>query len=154
MEMAIRPCADHAHGSEVSMVNAASMVESGIEERQANSSLQEIAPPARRLAMLFDRGRYEELDALVRHQAHGWGMDKKKSDGDGVRIATGRVHGQVVVAFAQDRRFMGGSLGESHALKICKGMDLAERIGAPIVGLLDSGGARIQEGVAALAGYG
>jgi acetyl-CoA carboxylase carboxyltransferase component len=149
------------------MANAVSTVESGINERQVvtailprpleeavDSSLQEIAPPARRLALLFDHGRYEEIDALVHHQAPGWGMDKKRSDGDGVRVATGRVHGQVVVAFAQDRRFMGGSLGEAHALKICKAMDLAERIGAPVVALLDSGGARIQEGVAALAGYG
>ncbi len=149
------------------MANAVSTVESGINERQVvtgilpraleegvDSSLQEIAPPARRLALLFDHGRYEELDALVHHQARSWGMDKKRADGDGVRVATGRVHGQVVVAFAQDRRFMGGSLGEAHALKICKAMDLAERIGAPIVALLDSGGARIQEGVAALAGYG
>jgi acetyl-CoA carboxylase carboxyltransferase component len=149
------------------MSNAAAIVESGIHERTlgaepapatadegANSSLHAIAPPARRLAQLFDHGRYEELDALVHHQARNWGMDRKRSDGDGVRVATGRVHGQVVVAFAQDRRFMGGSLGEAHALKICKAMDLAERIRAPIVALLDSGGARIQEGVAALAGYG
>ncbi len=119
-----------------------------------SSSLREIPPPARRLAQLFDDGLYEEIDALVHHQARNWGMDKKRSDGDGVRVATGRVHGKVVVAFAQDRRFMGGSLGEAHAMKICKAMDLAERIGAPIVALLDSGGARIQEGVAALAGYG
>jgi len=149
------------------MANAVTTVESGISERQvvtsvipgavddaAHSSVQEIAPPARRLALLFDHGRYEELDSLVHHQARSWGMDRKRFDGDGVRVATGRVHGQVVVAFAQDRRFMGGSLGEAHARKICKAMDLAERIGAPIVALLDSGGARIQEGVAALAGYG
>ncbi|HEX4446295.1 MAG TPA: carboxyl transferase domain-containing protein [Polyangiaceae bacterium] len=113
-----------------------------------------LAPPARRLAALFDCGRYEELDALAHHQARSWGMDERRFDGEGVSVATGRVHGQVVVAFAQDRRFMGGSLGEAHARKICKAMDLAERTGAPLVGLLDSGGARIQEGVAALAGYG
>jgi acetyl-CoA carboxylase carboxyltransferase component len=118
------------------------------------SFVQELPRPARRLAALFDDGQYEELDALVRHQAGKWGMDKKAYDGDGVTVATGRVHGQPAVAFAQDRRFMGGSLGEAHALKICKAMDIAERLGAPIVGLLDSGGARIQEGVAALAGYG
>jgi acetyl-CoA carboxylase carboxyltransferase component len=123
-------------------------------EATANGAPGNVAPPARRLAALFDSGRYEELDALAHHQARSWGMDKKHFDGDGVSIATGRVHGQVVVAFAQDRRFMGGSLGEAHARKICKAMDFAERTGAPIVGLLDSGGARIQEGVAALAGYG
>lgn len=110
--------------------------------------------PARRLQLLFDDGRYEELDALVQHQARGWGMEGKRAHGDGVIVATGKVHGRPAVAFAQDRRFMGGSLGEAHARKICKGMDLAERIGAPVIGLLDSGGARIQEGVAALAGYG
>jgi acetyl-CoA carboxylase carboxyltransferase component len=147
------------------MANAVNAVESGLDpgvvangvsgvDEGVHSSLREIAPPSRRLAQLFDHGRYEEIDALVHHQARNWGMDKKRSDGDGVRVATGRVHGQVVVGFAQDRRFMGGSLGEAHARKICKAMDLAERIGAPIVALLDSGGARIQEGVASLAGYG
>jgi acetyl-CoA carboxylase carboxyltransferase component len=120
----------------------------------ANSTVRAIAPPARRLAALFDGAQYEEVDALAHHRASGWGMAGKRFDGDGVSVATGRVHGRVVVAFAQDRRFMGGSLGEVHAGKICKAMDLAERLAAPIVGLLDSGGARIQEGVAALAGYG
>jgi acetyl-CoA carboxylase carboxyltransferase component len=123
-------------------------------DERADRAPSELAPPARRLSALFDHGRYEELDALAHHQARGWGMEKRRFDGDGVSVATGRVHGQVVVAFAQDRRFLGGSLGEAHALKICKAMDLAERTGAPLVGLLDSGGARIQEGVAALAGYG
>jgi acetyl-CoA carboxylase carboxyltransferase component len=123
-------------------------------EESANGAPSGLAVPARRLTALFDDGRYEELDALAHHQARGWGMEKRRFDGDGVSVATGRVHGQVVVAFAQDRRFLGGSLGEAHALKICKAMDLAERTGAPLVGLLDSGGARIQEGVAALAGYG
>jgi acetyl-CoA carboxylase carboxyltransferase component len=125
-----------------------------VDDDSARSSARALAPPARRLAALFDRGRYEEIDALTRHRAVQWGMDQKRFDGDGVCVATGHVHGRVVVAFAQDRRFMGGSLGEAHAAKICKAMDLAERIGAPLVGLLDSGGARIQEGVAALAGYG
>ena len=116
--------------------------------------LREERLPLRRLAVLFDDGRFEEIDARVRHQARGWGMDAKRAAGDGVVVACGKIHGQTVVAFAQDRQFMGGSLGEAHARKICKGMDLAERVGAPIVGLIDSGGARIQEGVAALAGYG
>ena len=139
------------------MANAVRSVELAVDERPSvapASLVQELARPARRLAALFDDGQYEELDALVRHQAGKWGMDRKAYDGDGVAVATGRVHGQPAVAFAQDRRFMGGSLGEAHALKICKAMDIAERLGAPIVGLLDSGGARIQEGVAALAGYG
>jgi acetyl-CoA carboxylase carboxyltransferase component len=116
--------------------------------------LREERLPLRRLEALFDDGRFEEIDARVRHQARGWGMDAKRAAGDGVVVACGKIHGQTAVAFAQDRQFMGGSLGEAHARKICKGMDLAERVGAPIVGLIDSGGARIQEGVAALAGYG
>jgi acetyl-CoA carboxylase carboxyltransferase component len=145
----------------MSMSNVTALVDPESDDRPTASGIRPVAgaaeasaPPARRLATLFDFGEYEELDALAHHQARHWGMDGKRSSGDGVSVATGRVHGQPVVAFAQDRRFMGGSLGEAHARKICKGMDLAERIGAPIVGLLDSGGARIQEGVAALAGYG
>jgi acetyl-CoA carboxylase carboxyltransferase component len=110
--------------------------------------------PQERLARLFDNGAFEEIDALVHHQARGWGMAEKRGVGDGVVVASGRVHGRAVFAFAQDRRFMGGSLGEGHARKICKAMDLAEQVSAPIVGLIDSGGARIQEGVASLAGYG
>jgi acetyl-CoA carboxylase carboxyltransferase component len=127
-------------------------VESGLRSVEAvvRAAPAELSPPARRLAALFDFGRYEEINTLTHHQASRWGMDKRRFDGDGVSIATGKVHGHVVVAFAQDRRFMGGSLGEAHAFKICRAMELAE----PIVGLLDSGGARIQEGVAALAGYG
>ena len=146
-------------------MNGARTLESSVPERPAagpsegaddavHSSARPLAPPARRLSALFDGGRFEELDALVRHQASQWGMATKRFEGDGVSIATGRVHGHPVVAFAQDRRFMGGSLGEAHARKICKAMELAERLHAPMVGLLDSGGARIQEGVAALAGYG
>ncbi|HEX3771628.1 MAG TPA: acyl-CoA carboxylase subunit beta [Polyangiaceae bacterium] len=123
-------------------------------DEAVTSVAQPLPAPVRRLRALFDDGRYEELDALVHHQAGGWGMAKRRFDGDGVMVATGRVHGHPAVAFAQDRRFMGGSLGEAHARKICKGMDLADRLGAPVVGLLDSGGARIQEGVASLAGYG
>src|SRR5580692_11596489 len=76
-------------------------------DEAVHSGVQPLAPPARRLSSLFDDGRYEELDALVRHQAGQWGMDKKRFDGDGVSVATGRVHGHPVVAFAQDRRFMG-----------------------------------------------
>jgi acetyl-CoA carboxylase carboxyltransferase component len=146
-------------------MNGARTLESSVPERPAadlsegaddavHSSARPLTPPARRLAALFDGGSFEELDALVRHQASQWGMATKRFEGDGVSIATGRVHGHPVVAFAQDRRFMGGSLGEAHARKICKAMELAERLHAPMVGLLDSGGARIQEGVAALAGYG
>src|ERR1017187_7027106 len=119
-----------------------------------HSSVQPLSPPARRLSALFDGGHYEELDALVHHQASRWGMAAKRFDGDGVSIATGRVHGQPVVACAQDRRFMGGSLGEAHARKICKAMDLAERLGAPMIGLLDSGGARLQGGRRGFGVYG
>jgi acetyl-CoA carboxylase carboxyltransferase component len=152
MGNAFRPVESRSELRPISVVVPARAL-GGADEARV-SSVQELSRPARRLAALFDGGQYEELDALVHHQAGKWGMDRKRFDGDGVSVATGRVHGHAVVAFAQDRRFMGGSLGEAHALKICKAMDLAERLGAPVVGLLDSGGARIQEGVAALAGYG
>jgi acetyl-CoA carboxylase carboxyltransferase component len=112
------------------------------------------ATPMERLAILFDRGEFQPIDALVQHQSHAWGMQSRKRAGDGVVIASGRVHGKPAFAFAQDRSFLGGSLGEAHARKICKAMDLAATANAPILGLLDSGGARVQEGVAALAGYG
>ena len=110
--------------------------------------------PRERLGALFDGGNFEEIDARVEHQSRARSLESRRTPGDGVVIASGRVHGRRTFAFSQDRRFLGGSLGEAHARKICKAMDLAESIEAPVVGLVDSGGARVQEGVAALAGYG
>jgi propionyl-CoA carboxylase beta chain len=106
-----------------------------------------------RMERLFDPGTFEETDKLVTHRCTDFGMDKQIVPGDGVVAGHGRVHGRVVYAFAQDFTVFGGSLSETNAAKIVKIMDMAVRSGAPIVGLNDSGGARIQEGVLSLAGY-
>ncbi|MCD6324193.1 MAG: methylmalonyl-CoA carboxyltransferase [Desulfurococcales archaeon] len=107
-----------------------------------------------RLELLFDGGSYVELDMLVTHRATEFGMDKKKAFGDGVVTSFGKVGGRNVVGIAQDFTFMGGSLGEMHAAKIVKATQLALSVGAPVVFMNDSGGARIQEGVDSLKGYG
>jgi propionyl-CoA carboxylase beta chain len=106
-----------------------------------------------RVDLLFDAGTFEELDKLVTHRGRDFGMDKEVVPGDGVVAGHGRVEGRPVYAFAQDFTVFGGSLSETNAAKIVKVMDLAMRMGAPVVGLNDSGGARIQEGVLSLAGY-
>jgi len=102
---------------------------------------------------LFDPGTFEELDKLVTHRCRDFGMEHEIVPGDGVVAGHGRIDGRPVYAFAQDFTVFGGSLSETNAAKIVKVMDLAVRMGAPIVGLNDSGGARIQEGVLSLAGY-
>ena len=107
-----------------------------------------------RLDILFDRGSFHELDMFIRHRANLFGMDKTEVPAEGVVTGYGLVNGRQVCAFSQDFTSMGGSLGEMHAEKICKVMDLAMRTGVPCIGLNDSGGARIQEGVDALHGYG
>jgi propionyl-CoA carboxylase beta chain len=106
-----------------------------------------------RMELLFDAGTFEELDKLVTHRCLDFGLDDQLIPGDGVVSGFGRVDGRVVYAFAQDFTVFGGSLSETNAAKIVKIMDLAMRQGAPVVGLNDSGGARIQEGVMSLAGY-
>jgi len=106
-----------------------------------------------RIEALLDPGSFQELDALVVHRSTDFGMDKLRFPGDGVVTGHGRVDGRPVFLFAQDFTVFGGSLSETFAAKICKVMDLAMKVGAPIVGLNDSGGARIQEGVVSLAGY-
>ena len=106
-----------------------------------------------RMEVLFDRGTFQELDKLVVHRSHDFGMDEQRIPGDGVVSGHGRIDGRLVFAFAQDFTVFGGSLSETNALKIVKIMDLAMKMGAPIVGLNDSGGARIQEGVMSLGGY-
>ena len=107
-----------------------------------------------RLALLFDEGRFTEVDGFVTHRADTFGMAGKEISADGVISGFGNVNDVTTYAFAQDFTASGGTLGEMHAKKICKIMDLALKAGSPIVGLNDSGGARIQEGVDALAGYG
>ena len=106
-----------------------------------------------RIELFFDPGTFREIDKLVMHRCHDFGMEKQRIPGDGVVAGSGLVDGRVVYAFAQDFTVFGGSLSETNAAKIVKVMDLAVQNGAPIVGLNDSGGARIQEGVASLAGY-
>lgn len=106
-----------------------------------------------RLTALFDPDTFEELDMFVEHRSMDFGMEAQKIPGDGVVTGSGLVDGRLVYAFAQDFTVFGGSLSETHAQKICKIMDQAMNVGAPVIGLNDSGGARIQEGVASLAGY-
>jgi propionyl-CoA carboxylase beta chain len=106
-----------------------------------------------RIELLFDEGTFEELDAFVTHRCLDFGMADQVIPGDGVVCGYGRVNGRLAFAFAQDFTVFGGSLSETNAAKIVKVMDLAVKMGAPIVGLNDSGGARIQEGVVSLAGY-
>jgi propionyl-CoA carboxylase beta chain len=106
-----------------------------------------------RIQFLLDEGSFEELDKLVEHRCVDFEMDKQKIPGDGVITGFGRIDGRLVYIFSQDFTVFGGSLSETHAEKICKVMDLAMKSGAPIIGLNDSGGARIQEGVASLGGY-
>ena len=106
-----------------------------------------------RVAELFDAGTFEEIDKLVTHRCLDFGMAGEVIPGDGVVAGVGRVDGRLVHAFAQDFTVFGGSLSETNAAKICKIMDLAVKLGTPVVGLNDSGGARIQEGVVSLAGY-
>jgi propionyl-CoA carboxylase beta chain len=107
-----------------------------------------------RLELLMDKGSFEEFDMFVEHRSAEFGMDKSRIPGDGVVTGWGTVNGRTVFAFAKDFTVFGGSLSEAHAQKIVKIQDMAMRARAPIVGLFDAGGARIQEGVAALGGYG
>jgi propionyl-CoA carboxylase beta chain len=106
-----------------------------------------------RIEILLDESSFEELDQLVEHRCLDFGMAEQKIPGDGVVSGYGRIDGRLVYVFAQDFTVFGGSLSETNAQKICKVMDLAMKMGAPVIGLNDSGGARIQEGVASLGGY-
>ncbi len=106
-----------------------------------------------RLDILLDEGSFEEIDMLVRHRSHDFGLEKQRYLGDGVVTGHGAIDGRKVFVFSQDFTVFGGSLSEAHAEKICKIMDIAIKVGAPVIGLNDSGGARIQEGVVSLGGY-
>src|SRR5260221_1024399 len=106
-----------------------------------------------RLDVLLDPGSFVELDRFVTHRSTDFGLADQKVLGDGVVTGYGRIDGRLIYVFSQDFTVFGGSLSEAHAEKICKVMDLVVRNGAPVVGLNDSGGARIQEGVASLGGY-
>ncbi|MCL1827345.1 MAG: methylmalonyl-CoA carboxyltransferase [Candidatus Cloacimonetes bacterium] len=123
--------------------------EKRIEDQHAKGKLT----ARERISRLLDPDSFEEFDMFVTHNCTNFGMEKQKFDGDGVVTGFGTIEGRIVYVFAQDFTVVGGSLSKAHADKICKVMDTAMKIGAPFIGLNDSGGARIQEGVDALAGY-
>jgi propionyl-CoA carboxylase beta chain len=122
-------------------------------ERLARQKKEGKLTARERIGLLLDEGTFEELDKFVRHHSNEFGMEEQRPLGDGFITGFGRVDGRLVYVFAQDFTVFGGSLSEANATKICKIMDHAMRVGAPVVGLNDSGGARIQEGVMSLAGY-
>lgn len=125
----------------------------GGEKRIASQHKKGKLTARERLHFLMDEGSFEEIGAFVTHRSTEFGLDREKYPGDGVVTGYGRIHGRLVYVFAQDFTVFGGSLSESHAEKICRIMDLAMQNGAPLIGLNDSGGARIQEGVVSLGGY-
>ena len=106
-----------------------------------------------RIEILVDRGSFREIDAFITHRTTDFGLDERKFMSDSVITGWGTIDGRLIYVFSQDFTVMGGSLGEVHAEKILKIMDMAMKNGAPIIGLNDSGGARMQEGVVALGGY-
>src|SRR5437660_4213787 len=131
--------------------NAAAMAGGGaarIEKQHAAGKMT----ARERIDFLLDDGTFQEFDKLVEHRSVDFGLDKQKYPGDGVVTGHGLIDGRKVFVFAQDFTVFGGSLSETHAEKICKVMDLAMKVGTPIIGLNDSGGARIQEGVGSLGG--
>src|SRR6201988_2537894 len=124
----------------------------GVERRERQHKEGKLSA-RERIDLLLDEGSFEELDKFVRHHCTDFGMEQQRPAGDGFITGYGRIDGRLVYVFAQDFTVFGGSLSEANASKICKVLDLAMRAGAPLVGLSDSGGARIQEGVMSLAGY-
>src|SRR5438045_2495296 len=128
------------------------MLGGGIERIEAKHQKGKL-PARERLDLLLDPDTFNELDMFVIHRSTDFGLDEQKILGDGVVTGYGQIDGRLVYVFSQDFTVFGGSLSEAHAEKICKIMDLAMRNGAPIIGLLDSGGARIQEGVVSQGAY-
>jgi len=127
--------------------------EGGGAERRARQHTEGKLSARERIELLLDENSFEELDKLVTHRCRDFGMEEQVIPGDGFVTGYGRIGGRLVYVFAQDFTVFGGSLSEANARKICKIMDLALKTGAPVIGLNDSGGARIQEGVLSLAGY-
>jgi propionyl-CoA carboxylase beta chain len=125
----------------------------GGEDRRARQHKEGKMSARERIEFLLDDATFEETDKLVTHRSTDFGMQEQKVLGDGFVTGYGRIEGRLVFAFAQDFTVFGGSLSEANAQKICKIMDLAMRVGAPVIGLNDSGGARIQEGIMSLGGY-
>jgi len=128
-------------------------LEGGGKERVERQHAEGKLTARERIALLLDPGSFFEIDPFIEHRSRDFGMEKSRVPGDGVVCGAGAIEGRPVYVFAQDFTVFGGSLSETNASKICKVMDLAVQNGAPIVGLNDSGGARIQEGVVSLAGY-
>src|SRR5579871_5978618 len=138
--------------NELNRKNAEALLGGGekrVEQQHAKGKLT----ARERLDLLLDEGSFEELGKFVMHRAKDFGLDKEHYLGDGVITGYGTIQGRLVYVFSQDFTVFGGSLSETHAEKICKIMDLAMKNGAPVIGLNDSGGARIQEGVVSLGGY-
>ena len=131
----------------------ASALEGGGKDRIEKQHAKGKLTARERLHFLLDEGSFEEIGMMVEHRAKDFGLDKQKYLGDGVVTGYGTVNGRLIYVFSQDFTVFGGSLSETHAEKICKIMDLAMKNGAPLIGLNDSGGARIQEGVVSLGGY-
>ena len=127
--------------------------EGGGPERRERQHREGKLSARERVELLLDEGSFEELDKLVQHRCREFGMESQVIPGDGLVTGHGRINGRPAYVFAQDFTVFGGSLSETNARKICKVMDLAMKVGAPIIGLNDSGGARIQEGVVSLGGY-
>ncbi|KAA0677816.1 acyl-CoA carboxylase subunit beta [Roseomonas genomospecies 6] len=125
----------------------------GGEKRIASQHAKGKLTARERIELFLDEGSFEEFDMFVQHRCNDFGMEGQKVPGDGVVTGHGTVNGRLVFVFSQDFTVFGGSLSEAHAEKICKIMDQAMKVGAPVIGLNDSGGARIQEGVASLGGY-
>lgn len=125
----------------------------GGEKRIAAHHAKKKLTARERVEYLMDEGSFEEIGMLVTHRTTDFGMEKEIYYGDGVVTGYGTINGRLVYIFAQDFTVFGGSLSETHAEKICKVMDMALKNGAPMIGLNDSGGARIQEGVRSLGGY-
>jgi propionyl-CoA carboxylase beta chain len=146
------PATHHDRMEELRRISAEAEAGGG-EERREREHKEGKLTARERIDLLLDEKSFEELDKYVRHRGTDFGMEEQRPAGDGFVTGFGRIHGRLVYVFAQDFTVFGGSLSETNALKICKIMDLAMRAGAPVIGLNDSGGARIQEGVASLAGY-
>ncbi|HXW17659.1 MAG TPA: acyl-CoA carboxylase subunit beta [Candidatus Acidoferrales bacterium] len=142
----------HDRLEELRRLNAQAEVGGGPERRERQHKEGKLSA-RERIELLLDEGTFEELDKFVRHRCDDFGMEQQKPMGDGFITGYGRIDGRLIYVFAQDFTVFGGSLSESNAQKITKIMDLAMRNGAPVIGLNDSGGARIQEGVKSLAGY-
>src|SRR5450755_1855531 len=142
----------HDRLEELRKLNAEAEAGGGAERRDRQHKEGKLSA-RERIDLLLDEGSFEELDKFVRHHSHDFGMEAQRPLGDGFVTGYGRIEGRLVYVFAQDFTVFGGSLSETNAGKIVKIMDLAAKMGAPVIGLNDSGGARIQEGVMSLAGY-